>query len=656
IFAPEVVERILVDGNRLPIDVDPTDPKLKDPNERAMMVRTFTQGLHQPIGFVMPLRRAWWQAHPGWIGGRWPVRGGKVFVIPGDSPIGLRLPLESLPASASTSPADTLPYDPFAPRSPLPSVPVIRQDKQRIQQINEQQLNESDESPSEDVIPTALCVECRFGRLHVFMPPTQRLEDYLDLLAAVEETCVDLEIPVIVEGYLPPPDHRIELFKVTPDPGVIEVNVQPTSTWRQLVELTEDLYEQARQSRLTAQKFDVDGTHTGTGGGAHIVLGGATPTDSPFIRHPDLLGSMIRLWHNQPALSYLFSGKFIGPTSQAPRMDEARRDSVNEMEIALAEMDRFYEQGQSIMPWTVDRLFRDLLVDLTGNTHRAEICIDKLYSPDSSTGRLGLVEFRGFEMPPHPQMNLAQQLLVRAITAAFWRTPYKNPLTRWGTALYDRFLLPHFAWQSLLGVLNELAQRGIELDREWYVPQFEFRFPKIGDFFVQDLRMELRSAIEPWYLMGEEPSSGGTARFVDSSLEKLQVRIDGYDPRRHALLCNGHRIPMHATDIADSRVAGIKYRAWQPPRCLHPTIGVNVPLQFDIVDLATSHSLGGCRYFTADPSGRAHEVFPINANEAESRRSARFQTGTLTGGRMQIPPLPPPDPECDYPITYDLRR
>ena len=409
--------------NRLPIDVDPEDPKLEDPNERAMIVRAFTQGLNKPIGFMMPIRRTWWQAHPGWIGGRWPLRGNKIFVIPGDSPIGLRLPLDSLPVGASESPTDTLPYDPFAPRSPLPTVPVILQDKVRMQEIHKQQRDEPDEPvATAPVIPTALCVECRFGRLHVFMPPTQRLEDYLDLLSAIEETCVDLELPVIIEGYLPPPDHRIELFKVTPDPGVIEVNVQPSASWQDLVGLTENLYEQAKQSRLTAQKFDIDGTHTGTGGGAHIVLGGATPTDSPFIRRPDLLASMIRLWHNQPALTYLFSGKFVGPTSQAPRMDEARRDSVNEMEIALNELDLFYKQGPSIMPWTVDRLFRDLLVDLTGNTHRAEICIDKLYSPDSSTGRLGLVELRGFEMPPHPQMNLAQQLLVRGIVAAFLAT------------------------------------------------------------------------------------------------------------------------------------------------------------------------------------------------------------------------------------------
>ena len=641
---------------KLPIDVDPTDPKLEDPNERAMMVRTFTQGLNKPVGFVMPLKRAWWQAHPGWVGGQWPVRGGKVFVIPGDSPIGLRLPLDSLPVGSALSAADQLPYDPFAPRNPLPATETIQQDRHRIEEIQKRQADEDPSPPDAEVIPTALCVECRFGRLHVFLPPTQRLEDYLDLVAAVEETCVDLDVPVILEGYLPPHDHRVEMFKVTPDPGVIELNVQPTSTWNELVDLTETIYREARESRLSAQKFDIDGMHTGTGGGAHVVLGGKTPLDSPFIRRPDLLASMIRFWHNHPALSYLFSGKFIGPTSQAPRMDEARRDSVYEMENALTEMDRFYREGQNIMPWTVDRLFRDLLVDLTGNTHRAEICIDKLYSPDSSSGRLGLIEFRGFEMPPNPRMNLAQQLLIRGIVSAFWNQPYIERLARWGTALYDRFMLPHFVWNDLGELLGVLRQLGVDFKREWFLPHYEFRFPKIGEVVLGDTRLELRDAIEPWYLMGEEPSGGGTARFVDSSMERLQISLDGFDPARFAVLCNGYRVPMHPSEVAGRYLAGIKFRAWQPPRCLHPTIGVHAPLQFDIVDRFTERSIGGCRYSVSDPSGRAHEIFPVNANEAETRRAARFRTNTLTGGRLVIPELPPVDSPNDFPVTFDMRR
>ncbi len=649
--------------NRLPIDVDPKDPRLEDPNERAMMMRTFTQGLSEPVGCVLPLRRAWWQTRPGWISGRWPVRSEKLFLIPGDSPIGLRLPIGALPSSvSSTAPFYTAPADPFAVRAPLPPLPkgneaVLRgHDEPESMPINEQTLDEEDPDDlptNEDIISTALCVECRYGRLHLFMPPTQRLEDYLDLISAIEDTCIKLDLPVIIEGYMPPPDDRIAYFKVTPDPGVIEINTQPTESWDDLVHLTETLYEEAKQSRLGAEKFDLDGRHTGTGGGSHIVLGGSTPSESPFIRRPDLLASMIRFWNNHPALSYLFSSRFIGPTSQAPRMDEARVDAVYEMEIALSQLKNL---GEHRPPWLVDRLFRDLLVDLTGNTHRTEICIDKMYSPDSSTGRLGLVELRGFEMPPNVRMNLAQQLLIRSIVASFWNAPYEEPMSRWQTTLYDRFMLPHFVWQDLCDLIDDLNRRGAKLKSEWYAPHHEFRFPQIGDVTFDGVHLRLRSGIEPWYVMGEEPGTGGTARYVDSSLERLEILVDGMDVAKHAILCNGVRVPMHPTGVQNQFVAGVKYRAWQPPRCLHPTIGIHTPLSFDIVDRRNRMSVGGCRYHAVHPAGRSHERFPINASEAESRRVAQFERATMTGGEIHIPDLPPLVGRCEYPITLDLRR
>ncbi len=665
--------------NRLPVDVDPTDPKLDDPNERAMMMRTFQSGLGNPVGYVVPLRRAWWQARPGWLGGRWPVRSERVFLLPGESPIGLRLPLDTLPvSSASASVFYTQPIDPMLPRDPLPgggrSMPkgierdAVRDEPSATRQwgggssgsgqlpINEQVLEEADEDDlptSEDVVRTALCVECRHGRLHVFMPPTQRIEDYLDLISAIEDTCSELGLPVLVEGYMPPPDARVEMFKVTPDPGVIEVNTQPSESWDQLVDLTETLYEEARLCRLGTDKFDLDGRHTGTGGGNHVVLGGKTPSDSPFIRRPDLLGSLITFWNNHPALSYLFSSRFIGPTSQAPRFDESRRDAVYEMEIALRQLP---SRDQYTPPWLVDRIFRDLLIDLTGNTHRAEICIDKLYSPDSTTGRLGLVELRGFEMPPHARMSLAQQLLIRSVVAAFWEQPYQQPLVHWETALHDRYMLPHFAWQDLCDAIKEIKRFGIELDPAWFAPHHEFRFPKLGEVNYQGVGMQIRSAIEPWYVMGEEPGGGGTVRYVDSSVERLELLLDGLVPTRFAVLCNGIRVPLHATGIQGQYVAGIRYRAWQPPRCLHPTIPIHSPLRFELVDLRAEQSIGGCTYHVVHPGGRGTDTFPINANEAESRRAARFDADGMTGGRIEITELPPATDPNPYPVTLDLRR
>jgi len=673
--AHEDVFHYLWRENRLPVDMDPADPKLDDPNERAMMMRAFGQGLTTPVGYVLPIRRAWWQARPGWISGRWPVRNDRLYLIPGDSPIGLRLPLDTLPQSvADSAPYYTTPSDPLARRGPLPrfqspnpsewpkgnAADMVRDthdaEADHRERINPQVLDEENDEnlpTSRDVVQTALCIECRYGRLHVFMPPTQRVEDYLDLVSAVEQTCANLKLPVIMEGYLPPPDDRIEYFKVTPDPGVIEVNTQPSASWDALVTLTETLYEEARLSRLGTEKFDLDGYHTGTGGGNHIVMGGRTPADSPFLRRPDLLGSMIRFWNNHPSLSYLFSGKFIGPTSQAPRMDESRHDAAYEMEIAL---DQLPAPGQFAPMWMVDRLFRDLLVDLTGNTHRAEICIDKLYSPDSSTGRLGLVELRGFEMPPHAQMSLAQQLLIRGAIAAFWQRRYERPLIHWGPRLHDRYLLPHFVWEDLENLVGELAEMGIPLSASWYAPHHEFRFPLIGELTLDGMRVELRSAIEPWYVMGEEPGASGTTRFVDSSLERMQVMVEGFDPERFAVTCYGYEVPLHETGTSGRLVAGVRYRAWQPPRCLHPTIPVQTPLQFDIVDRRKRRSIGGCRYHAVHPGGVAHDQFPVNAKEAESRRAGRFDPQTMTGGEIDAPRLPGRGGANPYPLTMDLRR
>ena len=485
------------------------------------------------------------------------------------------------------------------------------------------------------------------------MPPVQRAEDYLDLVSALEQTSSELNLPIIIEGYLPPADSRIEFFKVTPDPGVIEVNTHPSDSWSQLVERTTTLYEQAKQCRLGTEKFDLDGRHTGTGGGNHIVMGGRSPLDSPFIRRPDLLASVIAFWNNHPSMTYLFSGRFVGPTSQAPRFDENRHDAIHEMEIALANLP---SPGDHSPPWLVDRLFRDLLVDLSGNTHRSEICIDKLYSPDSVTGRLGLVELRGFEMPPHAEMSLTQQLLIRALVASFWQQPYQEPLADWKSTLHDRFMLPHFIWNDFQSVCRELGQRGFAFDTTWFETHFDFRFPMIGTVTHHGVTMQLRSAIEPWNVLGEEPAGGATARYVDSSLERLEVLAQGLDPARYAILCNGIEVPMTATDVQGEYVAGVRYRAWQPPRCLHPTIKIQSPLKFDLVDRKVFRSIGGCTYHVVHPGGRGTDRFPINANEAESRRVARFDKFAMSDQTFStLSQLPKPGSNS-LPVTLDMRR
>ena len=656
---------------RLPGNVDPFDSRVDDPLERERLMKVFTQGLSHTVGHVLPIMK---NTRNEWQTGPWFLRAERCYLFPGDSAMGYRLPIDSQPwTAASDYPYVNVP-DAETATDPLASYAALRgrvagQAAVRMQArpsgADQGQAaagkGRAWEKPT-DTVPgfkesagwitrLAMCAEPRDGKLYIFMPPANTLDDYLEIVAAVEATAEEMSLPVILEGYEPPSDPRLTHFRVTPDPGVIEVNIHPARTWDQLVDQTTHLYESAYYTRLTTEKFMLDGRHTGTGGGNHFVLGGATPNDSPFLRRPDLLKSLIAYWHNHPSLSYLFSGLFIGPTSQAPRVDEARNDSLYELEIAFKQIP---QPGGYVPPWLVDRILRNLLTDVTGNTHRSEFCIDKLYSPDGPTGRLGLLELRAFEMPPHARMSLTQQLLLRALIARFWEQPYDAPrLARWGTELHDRFMLPHYVEQDFRDVMEEMQQAGYPFKAEWFAPHFEFRFPKYGDFAVKGIEFELRHALEPWHVMGEEGGGGGTVRYVDSSVERVQVRVKGMAPDRYVLTCNGVPVPLQNTGTNGEFVAGVRYRAWQPASCLHPTIGVHAPLVFDIVDTWMQRSLGGCQYHVAHPGGRNFDVFPVNAFEAESRRLARFFRFGHTPGKMLAKA---PERSAEHPFTLDLRR
>jgi uncharacterized protein (DUF2126 family) len=661
---------------RLPSNVMVDQSKVKDPLERERLARVFEQGLESAVGTVLPISRDHGREHNGlgrWRSGPWFLRSEKCYLIPGDSPIGYRLPLDSLPWAAPIDAGFVVEPDPMAPHPDLPPLdafrraPVLRrQERGLVADTNGEgegrreawrRALAPDVGPrpavgrsAGNIVRTAMIFEPRDGHLFVFMPPTEHTEDYLELVTAVEDTAEELGQPVFLEGYPPPGnDPRLLHFSVTPDPGVIEVNIHPSASWREIVDKTEIVYEAARTTRLGAQKFMIDGQHTGTGGGNHVTLGGPSAAESPLLRRPDLLKSLLGYWHNHPSLSYLFSGLFIGPTSQHPRVDEARNDALHELEIAFRQI----EAGRQAPPWLVDRIFRNLLVDATGNTHRAEFCIDKLFTPDSAAGRRGLLELRAFEMPPHWRMSVAQQALLCGLVARFWERPYERALSRWGTRLHDDFMLPHFVWQDFADVLADLSEAGYRFEPEWFAPHFEFRFPLVGQIAQRGVALELRHALEPWHVLGEEPGGGGTVRYVDSSVERLQVKVAGLNDRRHLIACNGWRVPLRPTGTAGEYVAGVRYRAWQPANALHPTIAVHAPLVFDIHDSWSGRSLGGCTYHVAHPGGRHYERMPVNANEAEARRRARFfPIGHSPGDVAEPQPIDNPE----HPLTLDLRR
>ncbi len=670
-----------MEGN-LPVNIDPLKLSDQEPLEHQYLRHLLEQGLDEPVGYVLPLK----PCHPGtgWRSSLWSFRRHHLFLIPGGSPLGLRLPLDSI----QWIPPEQ--REPFCEQSMMQDLPALATEFPASMMavtthstVVESRPNESDLSnvvnndstdistPGIDVVRTAISCQARDGRIYLFLPPVERLEHYLELLSVIERTAIKTGLPIVIEGYAPPLDYRLNKVQVTPDPGVIEVNIHPSTSWDELVHNTTTLYEQARLARLGCEKFMVDGRHTGTGGGNHIIVGGPTPADSPFLRRPDLLRSLITFWQHHPSLSYLFSSIFIGPTSQAPRIDEARDDSLYELEIAFSQM----PANANVSPWLVDRLLRNLLVDSTGNTHRAEFCIDKLYSPDSESGRLGLVELRAFEMTPHPRMSLVQAVLVRALIAHFWRQPYRKKLIRWGTELHDRFMLPHYVWNDIREIVEFLNQAGYPVKLDWFEVFLEFRFPTYGAVNIRDMTIDLRAGIEPWHVLGEEVTSSGTARFVDSSIERLQIKVCGLTDKRHVVTCNRCRLPMHATGVHGEYVTGVRYRAWNPPNALHPTIGIHSPLVFDIVDTWNGRSLGGCVYHVAHHGGRHYETRPVNAYEAEGRRIARFWDHGHSAGTIDIPPVAPPfgyvqkkdgggdivfvTPElleAEFPYTLDLRR
>jgi uncharacterized protein (DUF2126 family) len=733
---------------RLPTNVDPFNSKLDDEMERARLRRVFEQKLDCVVGYVLPIKVAEKAGSPGagWTTGSWFLRDERMYLMPGDSPMGLRLPLDSLPWVSESDYPYLLEQDPSAPRDALPahaamaaryapSVPALQpvgatpylsgtgpatEAERKFQSAasgsgtlaasaqSAAQTEPADfarvPKPQESahwITRTALCVEVRdprrasgpkaeavgekSGVLYIFMPPLEKLEDYLSLLAAIEATAHSLGLQIVLEGYPPPRDPRLKLLQVTPDPGVIEVNIHPVTNWGEMVRNTEFLYQVAFESRLSAEKFMKDGRHTGTGGGNHFVMGGATPADSPFLRKPELLASLLLFWHNHPSLSYLFSGMFVGPTSQAPRVDEARNDQLYELEIAIEQIYKNRELhgkfsdgpplgklapsggsdthevgergGHPMPPWLVDRTLRNILIDATGNTHRSEFSIDKMYSPDSATGRLGLLELRAFEMPPHPRMSVVQQLLLRALVARFWKTPYKAPATRWGTELHDRFLLPTFIRLDFDDVMAELRGAGYAFDSSWFAPHFEFRFPIVGSVHAASIELTLRNALEPWHVMGEQGAPGGTARYVDSSLERMEVHVTGLNQSRYVVTCNGRALPLQSTGTTGEYAAGVRYKAWNPPSALHPSIGIDTPLTFDIVDTWMKRSLGGCQYYVAHPGGLNPDTFPVNAYEAESRRMSRFAAMGHTPGALVVPPATiNVAASREFPFTLDLRR
>lgn len=602
-------------------------------------IPAFEPDAEHPHGFVLPLLTVEQGGQPVWTSCPWKgfPTPGEIRLLPGTAAMGLRIPLMDLP----------LPEDDFAIEvMPALSDPPIRP-PQRVTLA------------PPNTIRLALTVEMRQGTLHVFLPPIASARSYVDLLTAIEATAESLDQPVVIEGYPPPHNQGIQGFQITPAPGVLEVSIHPAASWPDLVALHTALDAEAAACGLCCSKFAPDGRPLGTGGGAHITLGGHRPEMSPLLRRPDLLRSLVTYWQHHPSLSYLFAGQFIGPTSQAPRVDEAHHDVLYELEVAFLSL----TPKRPVAPEIVDALLRPLLTDVTGNTHRTALCVDKLFPVGNPRSQLGLLEFRGFEMPPHTGLRLVQMLLVRALVAWFWQHPFTQPLKRWGPALRDRWRLPHVLAQDFQAVLTDLAAAGYAFEAEWFDGFWEHRLPRYGQVSLVDNParfLELRAALEPWPVLGDADDSGAS-RPVDNSRERLQVRLVGAvgsPPEaeslstRYTVLCNGHVVPMRSTGVPGEYVGGVRFRARSRPNSPPPLAKRHTPLTFDVIDTWQNKWVGGAVYHADDPDGVPYAPTVISPEEAQRRFAERFQPRRRGAMPAQVPPLVL-HPETPY--TLDLR-
>jgi uncharacterized protein (DUF2126 family) len=502
----------------------------------------------------------------------------------------------------------------------------------------------------------ALTVEVRDGRLTIFVPPLL-LASYVTLLAAIEDTLVALELrDVVLAGYAPPPDPALPTVGLASDPGVLEINMSPCTTWEEYDAHLTQLYTAAHAVGLCARKLHYNGREVGTGGGAHLVFGGPPGQLSPFFGFPELLPSIIRYWQRHPALSYAFTGSYLGPSSQAPRIDESTYEALYELEIACAGAEAI---GSPKNLPLFDLLFRDLLMDRSGNTHRAEISVDKLWNPFAPNGRLGLNEFRAFETHPVRAVQSIAALFVRAILARLCVAPYREPFIRWAGALHDRFFLPAFVWENLAGICADLKAHDIDFDLEWLRVPWDWRFPKLGELTFEEEKkrrgtVEFRQALEAWPLLGESPNAGTVARTVDSTVDRIEARVaDATILERGLLLVNGFPCEFRMTSDGGA-AAGIRYRAFYFTPALQPHVPVHTPLLIEWVDRQTLLVMAAARWHVWNPRSQAYTDVPGNERTALKRRRERWEPWPHTVGQARYVPKIDFPPEGRH--TLDLRR
>lgn len=646
------------------LDFAPNPDELNDPFKRQALAERLSSTLGEPVGFVIPLR--WDYVQSRWSSGQWRFRRGGLFLTPGSSQMGYRLPLNSLATAESDR------FEPHLERSPFeerPADPGIHGETSARHSDYSPPMPVLDFADAIDPLPapkTALCVELRNGRLSVFIPPLSHLEHFLALTAAIDRAARKLDVAVTLEGYDPAEDYRLRRIVLEPDCGVLRVKLPPARSLGQQYDLLKACYDEAEKLGLHGQRVLSDGSMAAAGGGVSVTVGSDRPADSPFLHRPELLRKLIAYWQRHPSLSYFFADRSIGPGGFAPRPDEGRDDALYELGIALARI----PSGKSDHPWIADRLLRHLLADPAGNIHRAEINIDQLYPPHRQSERLGRVMLRCFEMPPSADDAALQAAFIKGVLAMLNGSTDSPELVDWGHSLHDRFMLPYLLWQDMSEILRELNNAGFPFPQGWFREILDANLPVVGDVQIGEIGLQLRLAREPWPLLAEEIVSGNIARFVDSAAQRIQVLVTGLPPDRYVLACNGQHVPLQATPTHGEYVAGVRFKAWNPTSTLHPTRFAVAGLQFDLIDRWNGRAVGSCCYFPAPPdvwgtAGYLPRAVPSSAFlppaelipqvfwAAPWSKRGRFSTKSPPGGHVAAPRV---SFDSRHPYLLDLIR
>lgn len=562
----------------------------------AFVLPSFEQDSADSIrGWVLPLD---W-SDEGWVSDAWPFsESDPLRLTPGKSPTGLRLPLAKL---------------------------------------------------AEDRLRRALTVEVTDGGLHVFIPPLD-FDAFATLLRVVEDVASSSGVRgLVICGYRPSDAEGVTSLGLAADPGVLEANLPPSRTWRAYDETLAAITKAAAQEGLFTTRLHLNGQIQGTGGGAHVLFGGPTVDANPFFARPDLLASVIRYWQRHPALSYAFSGQYVGPGSQAPRSDETLTGRLYELETACLGVDSL-----KVLPDRdfLDRLFRNLMTDSGGNTHRAELCLDKLWNFDSPTGLQGLLELRAFETTPHVAQQSLAALFVRSILAMLAGAPCRAPLLRHGARLHDAFMLPSVLRRDLAEICADLQATGLGFDPAWFEPLLEHRFPVLGRLAVGKGELTVRQALEPWPLMAEIADGGTTSRVVDNSTDRIELSFE--DPAAlgdGSVLVNGVALAFRA--VGDDWVAGVRYKSASGWPAFHPHIPVQSPLRIEVID-DSGRLRAASRYHFWNPDAPRYDGRPRDIEDAKARAGKRWKLPEIEKGATRTAIAPQYFDEFEY--TLDLRR